>query len=372
MVSGGIQMRRLGISIYPQHSTLEEMQNYIQLAHDHGFSRIFTCLMSMKNNEEKEKLQQINQFAQQLGFDISADIAPQVFEELGLTYRDIAFLKEQYHLAALRLDMGFSGQEEAFMSLDASNLKVELNISNGTKYVENILSYQPNRENIIGCHNFYPRKYTGLSREHFINSSKLFKDNHIRTAAMISSNHAQYGPWEETPYGLPTLEEHRGLPITVQAKDLWHTGLIDDLIIGNMYATEEELQALGKLNRQKLELDIVPSAENSEVENKIIFEEPHFNRGDVSEYVIRSTQSRVKYKSEQFQPHDVFDIKTGDVTIDNDEDIRYKGELQLVLKDIPNSGSTNIVAKVVPEEIYLLEKIRPWESFGFNMVEKKS
>ncbi|MGE7918395.1 DUF871 domain-containing protein [Viridibacillus sp. NPDC093762] len=365
-------MRRLGISIYPQHSTLEEMQNYIQLAHDHGFSRIFTCLMSVKNTEEKEKLQQINQFAQQLGFDISADIAPQVFEELGLTYRDIGTLKEQYHLAALRLDMGFSGHEEAFMSLDASNLKVELNISNGTKYVENILSYQPNRENIIGCHNFYPRKYTGLSRDHFIKSSKLFKDNHIRTAAMISSNHAQYGPWEETPYGLPTLEEHRGLPITVQAKDLWHTGLIDDLIIGNMYATEEELQALGKLNRQKLELDIVPSAENSEVENKIIFEEPHFNRGDVSEYVIRSTQSRVKYKAEQFRQHDVFDIRTGDVTIDNDEDTRYKGELQLVLKDIPNSGSTNIVAKVVPEEIYLLEKIRPWESFGFNMVEKKS
>lgn len=40
------------------------------------------------------------------------------------------------------------------------------------------------------------------------------------------------------------LEEHRHLPITVQAKDLWHSQLMDDLIIGNMYASEEEFEAL--------------------------------------------------------------------------------------------------------------------------------
>ncbi|WP_313892140.1 MupG family TIM beta-alpha barrel fold protein [Psychrobacillus sp.] len=359
-------MRRLGISIYPQHSTMEEMKSYIQLAHDNGFDRIFTCLMSMKSDEEREKLQQINQFAQQLGFDISADIAPQVFEELGLTYRDIAYLKEHYYLDALRLDMGFSGQEEAFMSLDASNLKVELNISNGTKYVENILSYMPNRANIIGCHNFYPRQYTGLSRKQFLASSQLFKNNHIRTAAMISSGHATFGPWEVTLHGLPTLEEHRHLPITVQAKDLWHTGLIDDLIIGNMYASEEELKALGSMNRNKLELAVVTSAETTALEEKVIFEEPHFNRGDVSEYVIRSTQSRVKYKNEPFPAHDVESIELGDITIDNDLDIRYKGELQVALKEIPNAGCTNIVAKVVAEERFLLEQIQPWESFGFT------
>ncbi|MEK3993582.1 MupG family TIM beta-alpha barrel fold protein [Psychrobacillus sp. FSL K6-2365] len=358
-------MRRLGISIYPQHSTIEEMQSYIVLAHKNGFDRIFTCLMSMKNNEEREKLQQINQFAQQLGFDISADIAPQVFEELGLTYRDIGYLKEHYYLDSLRLDMGFSGQEEAFMSLDASNLKVELNISNGTKYVENILSYKPNRENIIGCHNFYPRKYTGLSRKHFLESSKLYKDNHIRTAAMISSEYAKFGPWEVTLHGLPTLEEHRHLPIAVQAKDLWHTGLIDDLIIGNMYASEEELKILGSLNRSKLELTVVTSPQTTSLEEKVIFNELHFNRGDVSEYVIRSTQSRVKYKNDFFPAHNTADIMTGDVTIDNDLDVRYKGELQVALKAMPNSGCSNIVGKVVPDEHFLLERIEPWESFGF-------
>ncbi|UZM98482.1 MupG family TIM beta-alpha barrel fold protein [Lysinibacillus sp. MHQ-1] len=34
-------MKRLGISLYPQHSTLDEMKRYVQLAHDNGFDRIF-------------------------------------------------------------------------------------------------------------------------------------------------------------------------------------------------------------------------------------------------------------------------------------------------------------------------------------------
>lgn len=264
--------------------------------------------------------------------------------------------------------MGFSGQEEAFMSLDASNMKIELNISNGTKYVENILSYQPNRENIIGCHNFYSREYTGLSRQHFLKVSKLFKDNQLRTAAMISSQNGKFGPWELTLHGLPTLEEHRCLPIAVQAKDLWHTGLIDDLIIGNMYASEDELKALGSLNRNKLELAVVTSPQTNELEEKVLFDEPHFNRGDVSAYVIRSTQSRVKFKMNSFPAHDTYGIERGDVTIDNDLDIRYKRELQVTLKAMPNAGCTNVVAKVISEELFLLEHIQPWESFGFRRV----
>jgi len=322
--------------------------------------------MSIKNEEEKKKLQTITKFADKLGFDISADIAPNIFEEFGLTYRNIAFFKEQYHLAALRLDMGFSGKEEAFMSLDPCDLKIELNISNGTKYLETIMSYKANRENILGCHNFYPRKYTGLSREHFLKTSAMFKKQYIRTAAMISSNHAQFGPWEETPFGLPTLEEHRGLPITVQAKDLWHTGVIDDLIIGNMYASEEEIQQLGRLNRNQLSLKVNLSDGTTELEKQIIFNESHFNRGDVSDFVIRSTQSRVKYKEEHFKPHNTAALDIGDVTIDNENDIRYKGELQIVLKEIPNAGSTNVVARVVEEEQFLLPHIQPWASFGFT------
>lgn len=359
-------MKRLGISLYPQHSDMETMQKYILTAAKHGFDRIFTCFMSIKDEEEMSKMKSIQLFAKENGFDISADIAPTVLEEMNLTYREIHQLKEQFHLSAIRLDMGFSGQEEAFMSVDDSGLAIELNISNGTKYLANILSYEANKDRLLGCHNFYPKKYTGLSREHFLETSKLFKKQGVRTAAMISSHNAQFGPWEETPYGLPTLEEHRHLPITVQAKDLWHTQLIDDLIIGNMYASEEELEALGQLNRSTLSLKVELNNGISQLEQKIIFEEKHFNRGDVSAYVIRSTQPRVKYKDESVPPLKPQTLMPGDLTIDNDLDIRYKGELNLVLKEMPNEGKTNVVGKVVENEQFLVHHIRPWETFSFT------
>ena len=60
--------------------------------------------------------------------------------------------------------------------------------------------------------------------------------------------------------------------------------------------------------------------ENSEIENKIIFDEIHFYRGDVNEYLIRSTQSRVKYKNNDFAKHDsLTTIKKGSIVIGNDD-----------------------------------------------------
>ena len=48
----------------------------------------------------------------------------------------------------------FSGLEESIMTYNPYGLKIEINMSNGTKYVDNIMSHRPNRENLIGCHNF--------------------------------------------------------------------------------------------------------------------------------------------------------------------------------------------------------------------------
>ena len=42
---------------------------------------------------------------------------------------------------------------------------------------------------------------------------------------------------------------NRQLPVTGQAKHLVATKLIDDVVIGNAYASNEELEALGQLNR---------------------------------------------------------------------------------------------------------------------------
>ncbi len=219
-------MRNLGISIYPSNSNVEEIKEYISLAAKYGFKRIFTCLISSEDNDIDNvinKFKDIIQFANEKGMSVVGDVEPKVFEKFKTSYSDLSVFKDM-GFYGIRLDLGFSGIEESIMSFNKYGIKVELNMSNGTKYIDNILTYKPNLENILGCHNFYPHRYTGLSYDHFIKCSKQFKDLGIRTAAFVSSNKADHGPWPVSE-GLSTLEMHRELPIAVQAKHLFATGL---------------------------------------------------------------------------------------------------------------------------------------------------
>ncbi|MDR5585943.1 DUF871 domain-containing protein [Clostridium aquiflavi] len=359
----------LGISVYPNHADINEIVKYIHLAGKYGFKRIFTCLISVADKNTEDVISDFKTMlcaAKEENMEVIADLDPSVFKSLGASIYDLKVFKD-IGLDGIRLDLGFSGLEEFIMSFNEYGLKIELNMSNGTKYIDNILSYKSNIDNLYGCHNFYPHKYTGLSLEHFIKCSKQFKELGLRTAAFVNSKEAKYGPWPVSE-GLCTLEMHRNLPIDVQAKHFLATGLIDDVIIANSFASEQELKILSEINKEKLMLNIEFDETATELDKKIVLEEFHYNRGDVSEYMIRSTQSRVKYKDKRFPAVNTPNIKRGDLLIDSDLYTRYAGELQVALKDMKNSGKTNVVGKVVDEEVFLLNYIEPWTSFCFREV----
>lgn len=361
-------MRKLGISIYPERASKEAWIEYLDLAVKYGFTRVFTCLISVDGERDKiiSNFGSITSHANKLGMEVIADVSPNVFKELGINYSDLSFFNKM-QLSGIRLDEGLSGIEESIMTQNPYNIKIEINMSSSTEYLGNILSFKPNKDNLIGCHNFYPHRYTGLSRDHFLKCSRQFKGQGIKTAAFVSSNTANLGPWPVRE-GLCTLEQHRNLPIEVQAKDLFNTELIDDVIIANAFASEEELKCLGKLDRDILTLNLELQNNNPSICNKIILEELHFNRGDVSEYMIRSTQSRVKYKGSDFLLYNPKPIKRGDILIESSLYERYAGELQIALKDMENSGKTNVVGRIMPEEIFLLDHIQPWQRFKFKEV----
>ena len=44
-----------GISLYPEHSTVARDCAYIEAAAAHGFSRIFSCLLSVEGDPEQVK-----------------------------------------------------------------------------------------------------------------------------------------------------------------------------------------------------------------------------------------------------------------------------------------------------------------------------
>lgn len=356
-------MRRIGISIYPGHASKEENLKYIETAHKYGFTRIFTCLISVKGDKETiiKEFKETIEFANSLGFEVIADVNPAIFEELGVSYEDLGFFKEM-GLKGIRLDLSFSGAEESLMTFNEYDLEIETNMSIGSNMIDNIMSYKPNKEKLIACHNFYPHKHSGLSYETFLRESKKYKKYGLRTAAFVSAENAPIGPWPVSE-GLCTIEDHRNRPIDAQAKYLFKTDLIDDVIIGNAFADEAQLKALGEVNRELLEINVDVVEGISDVDRAILFGEIHCNRGDQSPYLIRSSKSRVKYRGTEFKPFNTVDIKRGDIIIDNSLYNSYAGEMQIALKDMTNEGKVNVVGRINEDDLFLLDEIGVWDKF---------
>ncbi len=357
--------RSLGVSLYPDHSDLDKDQEYLKLAQKYGFTRIFMSMLEVTEEPAiiKEKFRHLIDFAKELGFETILDVAPAIFEQLEISYDDLSFFHET-GADGIRLDLGFDGRKEALLTYNPYRLAIELNMSNDVAYLENILSHQANQPFLYGCHNFYPQEGTGLPYDFFKACSERFKKHGIRTAAFVTSQVGKMGPWDIND-GLPTLEMHRHLSVETAAKHLFATNLIDDVIIGNAYASEEELQALAALDRYQTTFTVDFVSDVNEVEREIVLNEQHIRRGDITEQVIRSTEVRKKYSQQSNPVHDTtFAFELGDIVIGNDHFGKYKNELQIVLT--PHSDSRkNKVGSIIPEEKILLEFIQPWSKFKF-------
>lgn len=159
---------------------------------------------------------------------------------------------------------------------------------------------------------------------------------------------------------------HRHLPVEIAAKHLFATGLIDDVIIGNAYASEAELAALGAINRYQTEFSVTFTPESTSCERKIVLKEQHYRRGDITDRMIRSTEVRKKYKQFDNPAHDnLEEFQPGDIVIGNDDFGKYKNELQVVLTPHCDPRK-NKVGSIVAEERLLLSYIHPWTKFKFT------
>ena len=362
-------MHKLGISIYPEHSTFEKDVEYMSLASSYGFSRIFTCLLSV----DKPKDEIITEFkafmdkAHEFGFEVAVDTNPEVFAHLGATPLDLSVFSEM-HVDIIRLDGHFDDYLDMAITHNPENIKIEFNGSSDAS-VDHLLRHGANPHNMTVCHNFYPERYTGLGWEVFMNFNKKWKGLGLRTAAFVSSNNeGTFGPWPVYA-GLPTVEIDRGLPIDVQVRHLLASNMIDDVLIGNAYATEEELKTMSKVDLSKTTFKIESEADLSEEEKKVLYNYLHAGRTDASDFIIRSSRPRTDYRKTLIPARKCTKEKftRGDIVIVNDNLSHYRGELQIVLKDIENDGERNYVGSIPQNEQMILDlhEQHPDHLFGF-------
>lgn len=357
-------MHELGISIYPSQSSFEEMRDYLNIAHDLGYSRIFTSLLEVTGDstEVVDKFKQIIAHGNDLHMATTIDINPRLFDQLGITYDDLSFFHE-LGVSAIRLDEGFTGYEEAKMTYNPFNIKIETNISRGQHYIDMIWDFGPNPRNLIGSHNFYPQVRTGLEQGYFVDTTLRYKQYNLETSAFIDGKTGKLGPWP-TSDKMVSMEVQRHMSPSSQVQLLKQLHVIDNLFISSSLLDATELKAIRDAYLTPYPVLEVTLAEGiSKLEEKIMLDEVHLYRGDYSGYMIRSTQPRVTYAAEAVPAHNVWDIHAGDIIIGNDSFGQYKGEMQIALKDWPNDGRVNVVGHVSAENLAVLASIKPWQTF---------
>lgn len=382
-------MHKLGISVYPDKSPKEEVFAYLEKAAKLGYSRIFTCFLSIPEDKRESYIREFKEFmnkAHELGFEVAADTNPAVFDIIGASPANMKPFAD-LGLDIIRMDGNFGTQGDILLTRNPYGIKIEFNASMDMG-VELLINNGGNRDQIIMCHNFFPERYTGMDFDLFMDYNRYWKDLNLHTAAFVSSNNEHtIGPWEVF-CGLPTVEIMRGLPIEVQARYLLATGDVDDILIGNYPASDEELEALAKVSFQAIELRVDEADGITDKERDIMYNfAPHWDRYDHSSFMLRSSSPRVMFKDKEsvqdpalmdkmkdFEeddhsiPHHDTDKKVftrGDVLIVNDNLKHYRGELEVVLTEIPNDGERNLIAKIKDEDLGLLEFIKPGHHFKF-------
>lgn len=349
-----------GISAYiGLNQSLDTVCNYLKLARHYGYTRLFTSL-HIPEADPKLLLRDFKSFityAKSLEYEITADISPQAFTLLGASMSDLSPLKE-LGLSTLRLDYGFSSEQIAAIT-HTSGLFIELNASTITPTIlQEIYAANPDLSKIRACHNYYPRPETGLSFPLFAERSKLFRHYKIPVFAFIPSQNCPRGPIFA---GLPTLEKHRCLSSMLAAKELLACQLVDGILFGDPLVTEDELSSVAALSSDCMELQVVTQPDLSTTEKEILFA-THTNRRDPGECVIRSQEARGLCTS-AIPVRSALPRNTGAVTIDNQDYLRYMGEMQIMTSPLLADSRTNVVAHIIPEEIFLLSYIEPGGSF---------
>lgn len=386
-------MTTLGISLYPEQESMQEMKAYMELASKHGFTRIFTSMFSVPGEVEdvKNLFKQLCELAHQYHMEVCVDANSMMFEKYGATPTNLQVFKE-IGVDEIRMDMCFGDERDQQLVDNEEGIKIQFSAFM-VDIVKPVVEKLSDPTRVVMCHNFYPQRYTGVSRNDFQRINAVWKQAGTGIAAFITSNQADaHGPWPVKD-GLPTLEMHRYTPISYQIRDLMAMD-IDTIYFGNAFASEAELQEakdavdlayihkneqeekveqvmralLPHLGEKKIVMRVDMVEGLSEVEKQILLSfDKHADFGDSNEFMLRSRVTRSIYGKQSIpvRPCDQSVFTKGDVLIVNDNLKHYRGELQICRSEMENDGQRNLVGHLDENEQRLIELIQPGTYFAF-------
>lgn len=382
-------MTELGILVYPDLSPFGKIKEYLELAAKYGFTRVSSSMLSVDGTNEEiiAYFKELDELAHQYGMKVSLDVNTNFLKRMNQSYDDLSMFHE-IGCDIIRLDGSYGPENDYIMIQNPYGIKIEMNATSSKTETEIAYFYEKNvaKDQVLLGHNAYPQRYTGLKWKDFLDKNKILKKYGYRIAAIVSSNAPDtHGIWNAED-GMPTVERLRDLPIDLQARLILATGDVDDILIGNAYASEAELKALSEVIKparsfkdspiyaeikaygpvvpkfgscRRLKVILEESITKIERENLLDFV-PQLDNGDSSEWIWRSRSGRLINKNRPIPPRKYNGkyFPVGSVVVVNDANKHYSGEIQIVKIPIINDGKRNLIARLAPNEDQMLELIQ--------------
>ncbi len=361
-----------GISIYPGlDNSLEENLQLMHNASKLGIKRLFTSFHIPETDTRafKHEIGQVIRAARELGFEIISDISPATQELLGIEQSSLSAY-QILGINTLRLDYGYGTQEIARLSRNSQHLRIQLNASTITnKILQELSQYNADFRQIDALHNFYPRPGTGLSEEALMRKTITLTKHGIgiKSGAFIPSQTRKRSPLKE---GLPTLEMHRDEPVDLTCRHMAAMGL-SSVFIGDSLPSLQELESLASLTMWGNDIVRIKAKAYTKNPEIIKFLSQTFtSRTDEAQDAIRAQESRPMLKKEgiSVEPEHTAARPFGAVTLDNTGYGRYMGELQIIKRPQPADEKINVVAKILPNEEFLIRYIIPGRKFRLELI----
>lgn len=349
----------LGISVYLSED-IKKQEPYIRKMHDNGFTSIFTSLHIPEDDQSsyRDQLMKLGDLASELNMELMADISPDSLETLGVNWTNADKLKD-IGLTGLRIDYGV--EEQTIINL-SKKMKLALNAS--TLSFESLRRMKSSGlviESVEAWHNFYPRPETGLGLEQFIEQNKRLVQEGLTVMAFIPGDESLRGPLFMK---LPTLEKHRHASPFAAFMELKGEAYVDKILIGDPSISSESLTQFSSYNNGIIELRAIPYKKVSQdtTENIVGI---HTNRADSARDCLRSVESRhyAAIGRNVLQPENCITRSAGSITIDNVNYLRYQGEIQVTVNDLPADDKVNVLGRVVAKDRPLLKWIKGGQKF---------
>ena len=155
----------LGVSLYPEQETLEEIDAYLKKASTYGFKKVFTSMFSVPGTKEEiiAYFKDFTKIVHKYGMIVSGDCNSELFHRLEATETDLSVFKD-IGVDILRMDFSFNDERDATLINNKEGIKIEMSTS-FIDVIETAIKNGAKPENISTCHNFYPERYTAPSLE---------------------------------------------------------------------------------------------------------------------------------------------------------------------------------------------------------------